>query len=202
MPNETITTDACFDLIEQHRTAIADLAAELTPDQWETPSLAEGWRVRDVVAHLTMIFSVSNPAFLVGLIRHRSMPRYMDHWARHTAKASTGDLVARMRAGAKDRFTPPGAGPQGPLTDLVIHGLDIRLPLGLDVDIAPEAARTTLGVLTSRRGRLFGVTGDPFTGRRLETTDLDWDHGTGPATQATTIEMILHLSRGTALPGS
>ncbi|MGB3055090.1 MAG: hypothetical protein WBB52_09580, partial [Acidimicrobiales bacterium] len=74
--------------------------------------------------------------------------------------------------------------------------------LGLDVDIAPEAARTTLGVLTSRRGRLFGVTGDPFTGRRLETTDLDWDHGTGPATQATTIEMILHLSRGTALPGS
>lgn len=202
MPSETITTNACFDLIEGQRTAIADLAADLTPDQWETPSLAEGWRVREVVAHLTMIFSVSNPSFLLGLLRHRSMPRYMDEWARRIAEASTDDLVARLRAGAKDRFTPPGAGPEGPLTDLVIHGLDIRLPLGLKVDTAPEAARTTLGVLTSRRGRLFGVTGDPFAGRRIETTDLEWGHGAGPVTPATTVEVLLHLSRGIALPGS
>lgn len=197
---QPLSTDDVFDLIEHERIAIADLATDLTPAQWETASLAEGWRVREVVAHLTMIFSVSNPSFLLGLIRHRSMPRYMDDWARRTAEAPVEDLVERLRAGASDRFTPPGAGPQGPLTDLVVHGLDIRLPLGLPVEVAPEAALTTFGVLTSRRGGLFGVTGDPFSGRRLETTDLDWGHGTGPVTRAGTIDMILHLSRGIPLP--
>ena len=34
------------------RADIADLVASLTPEQWEARTLCEGWRVRDVVAHV------------------------------------------------------------------------------------------------------------------------------------------------------
>jgi uncharacterized protein (TIGR03083 family) len=31
---------------------LAEFLATLTPEQWEAASLCEGWRVRDVVAHV------------------------------------------------------------------------------------------------------------------------------------------------------
>jgi uncharacterized protein (TIGR03083 family) len=34
--------------------ALASLLDTLSPDRWDAPSLCEGWRVREVVAHLTM----------------------------------------------------------------------------------------------------------------------------------------------------
>jgi len=40
------------------RTDLVDLLVTLRPEQWEAPSLCEGWRVRDVVAHV-MSFDVN-----------------------------------------------------------------------------------------------------------------------------------------------
>jgi uncharacterized protein (TIGR03083 family) len=34
--------------------ALAGLLDAASAEQWDTPSLCEGWRVREVVAHLTM----------------------------------------------------------------------------------------------------------------------------------------------------
>lgn len=34
------------------RTQLADLLHSLTTQQWQTPSLCEGWSIRDVVAHM------------------------------------------------------------------------------------------------------------------------------------------------------
>ncbi len=33
---------------------LADLLDEAPESAWDTPSLCEGWRVREVVAHMTM----------------------------------------------------------------------------------------------------------------------------------------------------
>ena len=48
------------------------------------------------------------------------------------------DLADIQRARATSRFTPPGHGPTAPLTDLQIHGQDIRRPLGLTRDLDPD----------------------------------------------------------------
>src|SRR5690242_4532948 len=39
--------------IDEQRSGFADLLDDLSPDEWETPSLCTEWRVREVAAHLT-----------------------------------------------------------------------------------------------------------------------------------------------------
>ena len=41
-----------MEMAREERENLADLLAQLTPQQWEQPSLCERWRVRDVVAHM------------------------------------------------------------------------------------------------------------------------------------------------------
>ena len=197
-----MSNTSTFDLIEQERVRLAGLAEDWSPEQWDEPSLADGWRVREVVAHLTMPFAVSMPAMVLGLVRHRgSFDRFADRWALGAAaSAPPSELVATLRANAASRFTPPGMGPEAPLTDVVVHGLDIRIPLGLPADdIDPAALTVALDVLTSRNARRLGVPDGAFAGRRLEATDLDWSHGTGPTERATSTDLIAHLCRAQPL---
>lgn len=42
--------------ISAERSDLADLLEALPADQWNHPSLCEGWRVREVVAHIIMPF--------------------------------------------------------------------------------------------------------------------------------------------------
>lgn len=198
-----MSTSSTFTLIEQERYRLADLADRWTPEQWDVPSLAEGWRVREVVAHLTMPFTVGMPGLVLGLVRHRgSFDRFADRWARDaTAAAPPAEFVAALRANAAARFTPPGMGPKAPLTDLVVHGLDVRIPLGLPAAAIDDAALVaTLRFLTTRPARHFGVPADAFAARRLEATDVDWSHGTGPTERAPATDLIAHLCRARPLP--
>lgn len=41
-----------LDAIRAERQEVIDLCSAFTAEQWQTPSMAEGWLVRDVVAHL------------------------------------------------------------------------------------------------------------------------------------------------------
>lgn len=200
-----MTATTTHALIEAERLRLADLADGWTTEQWDTPSLAEGWRVREVVAHLTMPFAVGMAGMAVGLVRHRgSFDRFVDHWARTaTEEATPADHVAALRANAASRFAPPGMGLEAPLTDVVVHGLDVRIPLGLPAtDLDPDALVTVLGFLTTRAARHFGVPADAFANRRLEATDVDWAHGTGPTERAPATDLLAHLCRDRPLPPS
>src|SRR3712207_4622703 len=75
--------------------------------------------------------------------------------AREQARRPFGELTEVLREKADSRFTPPGAGPEAPLTDLLVHGLDIRWPLGLPRKVPEERLRTSLTHLTA--GPVAGV---------------------------------------------
>ncbi len=47
--------------------ALADLLETSEPAVWEAPSLCEGWRTREVVAHMTMPARYSGPEFMAEL---------------------------------------------------------------------------------------------------------------------------------------
>ena len=57
--------------IAAERTELADVLDGLTPEQWDEPSLCAGWRVREVVAHITMAFRYSLPRVMIGMLRAR-----------------------------------------------------------------------------------------------------------------------------------
>lgn len=186
----TEASEATFALVAAERRSLADLLDTLTEAQWDAASLCEGWRVRDVVAHLLMEVTIGAPRLLLGMARHRfDFDRFAHHWAvaEATAEAS-GTLAARLRASADHRFTPPGAGPEAPLTHLVTHGQDIRRPLGVVTPLGSDQANLTLDQLTSEKARRLHR--GRLTGLSLVSTDTGWSAGSGPLVRGSAAALI------------
>jgi uncharacterized protein (TIGR03083 family) len=180
------------------RTELASMLAALEPAQWTAPTLCEGWRVCEVVAHMTMPFRMSAPRFFLSLARSRfRFDAMADRVARRDASLmSPAELTESMRANAEHPWNPPGGGPVGALSHDVIHGLDISVALGLPR--RPPASRVGL-VLSHMRSRNVSFFGTDLTGVRLEATDLDWQHGSGSPLRGTAQDLLLVIC-GRRLP--
>lgn len=171
-PNELITHT------QAERERLADLLDHLAPPQWDTASLCAGWRVREVVAHMTMPFRTKPLSVLAGMVAAGfSFNRYADRDAR--ASAATMDeqeLVELLRANITHPWSPPGGGPAGALSHDVIHGLDVTEPLGLPAT-PPDRIAAVLSSTTARQLRHFGV---DLHGHLLVANDTDATIGQGP----------------------
>lgn len=183
-----------FAMIAVERRRTADLLDGLSDDQWNTPSLCNGWRVREVVAHLSMPFTVSIPRLAIKMIAARgSFDTVADRFARADAR-SNAELVAILRSNAEDRFTPPGFGPEAPLTDIVVHSQDICEPLGIVRAIDDEPAAVILDMLASPKASRGFVRKDLLDGLRLTATDTGWTHGEGAEVSGTAASLIMTIS--------
>ncbi|MGY5883413.1 maleylpyruvate isomerase family mycothiol-dependent enzyme [Modestobacter lacusdianchii] len=167
--------------IADERRRLADLVSDLTDEQLATRSLCSEWSVREVVAHLVVPLEVGMPGFVLAMVTSRgSFDRANARLTRAQARRPVGELVEVLRRKADSRFTPPGMGPEAPLTDLVVHGLDVRWPLGLHRAVPEERLRRVLIFLTA--APVGGIVGRGTLDRsRFEATDIDWAHGSGPA---------------------
>ncbi len=143
-------------LLAAQRRHLAAQLSLLAPADWERATLCDGWTVRHVVAHLIMPFRYSKPRMLVGIVRARGdFNRFADRAARRDAALPATELVAHLRDNADHQWRPPGAGFEGPLTDLVVHSLDITRPLGLSADIDPAALAIVVEHLVTPRSLEF-----------------------------------------------
>ncbi|GEP37677.1 hypothetical protein NPS01_13400 [Nocardioides psychrotolerans] len=151
----------------------------LTDAEWASPSLCDGWSVRDVAAHLLMPYGLSFRGFVVGLLRARfRFDRFADRWAR--ADIRTGpQLVEAIAATTASGFNVPGAGETAPLSHLFLHAQDIREPLDLPAEATREGGRRVLDDLTHGKRAV-----DPARteGLHLMATDIDWSTGLGGPT--------------------
>ena len=180
---------------DRHRHELQDL----TEAQWTTSSLCAGWTVRDVVAHLLMPFHVSLPKFLWKMATNRfDFDKVSDKVARSDVRP-TSELLDDLRRNAEHRFSPPGFGPEAPLTDLVVHGQDIRRPLGFAHHIPDDHARVVLDLLvTPKAAKAFAKKG-LLSGLRVEVDELEWSHGSGHVVGGRAEAMIMTLAGRTAL---
>lgn len=169
-----------WDDIATERLGIAEVLEGLTEAQWQTPSLCGKWSVRELAGHLVVPFHTSIPNFAVAMVKARgSFHRANDSLARAQSRRPTADLIADLRANAESHFTPPGQGPLAPLTDNLVHGQDLRIPLGINDPRDPEVWRQSLDFLVSPAAQAgFTSRGTPPV--ELVATDLDWHHGEGP----------------------
>jgi uncharacterized protein (TIGR03083 family) len=55
--------------VADERRSVPELLQELPAADWEAASLCTGWRVRDVVGHLTMASDTPVSVAVVGLVR-------------------------------------------------------------------------------------------------------------------------------------
>lgn len=196
MTTTTADTDLRPYVVAERR----DLAAILTglPEQaWDTPSLCAGWRVREVVAHMTMPFRYSGARFVAELARSGgNFTAMSDRCAMRDAAAPAPDLLAALRNNAEHPWQPPGGGLIGALTHDIIHGLDFTVPLGIDRKIPAERLSAVLSSVTGPALKHFGT---DLSGVQLRATDLDWTFGSGRPLAGTAQDLLLVIA-GRSLP--
>ncbi|HXZ73577.1 MAG TPA: maleylpyruvate isomerase family mycothiol-dependent enzyme [Streptosporangiaceae bacterium] len=178
--------------------ALAGLLDSATDAQWDTPSLCAGWRVREVIAHMTMAARYSEEEFMAELRRCEfDFGRLSNEIAARDAGRPASELVAGLRSEVMKHWTPPGGGWHGALNHVVIHGLDVTVPLGVPRRPPDATIRVVLDDLTG--GGVHEHFGTNIRGRRLQATDLDWSYGSGPALRGPAENLALALC-GRAIP--
>jgi uncharacterized protein (TIGR03083 family) len=191
--------DTIRDMIAAQRAELAEVLAGLPGPSWDERTLCAGWRVREVVAHITMPFRYGRGRFALELAKSRGQFNSMaDRLARGDAAVmSPADLAEAVRANTGHPWKPPGGGFTGALAHDLIHGLDITVPLGLDRPVPEERLRPLLpGSLSDRSVRFFGVDLD---GVELRADDMDWTLGSGGPLTGAAADLLLVLS-GRRLP--
>ena len=167
--------------IAERRRDLADFLSTLSDADWETPSLCAGWRVHDVVAHLTVPFHTTMPKVMLTAVRARGINPALDRLSRARAAAvPPAELVADLRANAEHHFAPPGLGAVAPLTDVYVHTGDIRRPLGRRGAMPQETTREVLAFLSGGKTRGFVKKGR-LDGLAFVATDVDWKSESGGA---------------------
>ncbi|MDX6374849.1 MAG: hypothetical protein QOD98_3837 [Nocardioidaceae bacterium] len=186
--------------LAEERRATADLLAGLTEEQWAAPSLCSAWTVKDVAVHLVPNTGKGLGEFVWATVRARgNLHRASESLtAKYAAAMSTAEVVAALRADAEDRFAPPGVGVHGPYTDVLVHRLDIAVPLGVEVDRPVEPWREALDFLVSSRARR-GFVERGLPDLTLRATDLDWSYGGGPEVSGPAAALGLSLCGRSAL---
>lgn len=179
-------------LVFANRRAFGDVLEGLSDADWDAPSLCVGWRVREVVAHMTMPFRYSAPRFLGEMARSGgNFARMADRVARRDARAPIGTLLEGWRTNENHPWKPPGGGVEGALTHDVVHGLDITVPLGIEHPVSEPALRIVLDNATTPRSlKHFGF---DVTGLRLEADDLGWTFGDGEPLRGRARDLLLVL---------
>lgn len=95
-----------------------------------------------------MPFHTSTPAFFGGLIKHGfNFNKFaIARTAELASEMSADQVVQGLRDHADNKWTPPvpRAGAEIPLSEVVVHGQDIRNALGLECTIPAETIELAL----------------------------------------------------------
>jgi uncharacterized protein (TIGR03083 family) len=193
--------EACWRAIEEQRRSLADLLEGLTDEQWDSPSLCAGWRIKDVAAHVAMApHPPSASTLLVESVRAGGRFHKLNHdiSVRYANRPGV-DLVAELRAHADSRRLPKVTNYRNILFDILVHGQDVAIPLGLPREMPKDAARAGVERVWTM-GWPFGVK-RPLREFRYVATDVEWTAGEGPEVAGPVDALLLVLTgRNAALP--
>jgi uncharacterized protein (TIGR03083 family) len=183
-----------FPVIAAERRAVADMLDGLSPQQWETQSLCAGWKVRHVAAHLSVVLTHGMGTLLLAAIRAGgNLDRANRIVVAREAARPIPDIVGDLRANADSRFTPPTFGSEASLTEILLHGEDMRVPLDIADGRPAERWQGALDLLLSPKGRRgFAAKGLPPL--RYVATDTEWAHGSGDEVRGPARALALTIS--------
>ena len=176
---------------------LAELLAAASANTWDAPSLCDAWRVRQVVAHVTLPVRLDPQQFAAELAAAGGdFTALSDRIATRDGALPVVDLLDQLRSPHLHAWQPPGGGAAGALSHAVIHSLDVTIALGRPA-VAPTAAvAAVLDQLTAASGAWFGI---DLSGVRLEAADGSWGWGEGRLVRADSGSLLALLS-GRTLP--
>lgn len=182
-----------WSLVHAERAALIEDLTHLDDKQWDHPSLCEGWTVHDVVAHLVDTARTTRLGFVGSMVRARfDFDRQNARGMQRERGASPQETLERLRQVASRTSAPP-APLDTRLVEEVVHGEDIRRPLGLTHSYRPEAVVRSLR-LQARTSASFGGAKEKVAGVQLAPKDADLSIGDGPEVHGTALSLLLAIS--------
>ncbi len=202
-PHEATVTEPAEDLavwIAAEYGALADLLESADAGVWDAPSLCEGWRTREVVAHMTMPARYTGPQFMAELeAAGGDFTHLSDSLAARDGALPVATLLAGLRSDVLHDWEPPGGGAEGALTHCVIHGLDITEAVPLPRRVPAARITRVLGIVAAAGSpNLFGV---DLEGVELRADDLEWCYGAGVPVSGTAQSLALVVCGRLLPPG-
>ncbi|WP_306387795.1 maleylpyruvate isomerase family mycothiol-dependent enzyme [Microbacterium sp. MPKO10] len=180
-------------LVHDERQRLVDDLQSLDGSLWETPSLCRGWAVHDVVAHLLDSAETGRAAFVVSMLRargdfHRANQNGVDKVKRDDPRQT----LEAFRQVQELRRTPP-AHRATRLVEAIVHGEDIRRPLGLTGSYPRIGVHDALAYQIRTSVKFDGgrERADQF---RLTDTDSGVSWGDGPEVTGRAVDLLLVVS--------
>ena len=189
---EAAVADDIWPVVHAERHALADDLAPLSQEQWSTPSLCEGRTVLQTLAHMAATAGMTPLTFVRKLAAsgfgfERMAAKEIDAMS----AGGPGATLERFRAVADASSGPPGPTDSW-LGETLVHGEDIRRPLGLRHTYPAGAATRVIGfyarsnLLIGGKRRVAGLT--------LRSTDADWSYGSGPVVEGPAMSLLMVTS--------
>ncbi len=178
-------------MLVDERRHLADLLSTLSADQLRAPSLCTEWTVHDVAAHVTSFLRFGQLKLYAGIAATAAdFDRVNRYLTRRAARRSTEEIIAYLRRHASSRVTIPRSGYDPVLADIVLHDLDIRVPLGISRTPHEDRLWVAFHHLAKQPSPGFTM-GSRLAGLRLHAPDTGWHHGDGALVEGPAESLLL-----------
>lgn len=178
--------------IHSERAQMADTLAALSAPQWAAQSWCQGWAVQDTAGHIVAAAEQTPVNFYKEMASAGfKFNVFTNRGARRLASIGPDELVRRLRARTSTTNHPP-APVMAMLGEIVVHGEDIRRPLGLKHQ-PPEAAVVAVADSWKNSNLLIGSK-RRISGLKLQATDTEWAHGDGPEVSGPLLSLVLAMT--------
>jgi uncharacterized protein (TIGR03083 family) len=185
-------SDETWRYIHAERAQMVETLTSLSAEQWATPSLCTGWSVQDATGHILAAAEQTPVNFYKELISAGfKFDVFTDRAAKRLGQLGPDDLARRLQSRTTTTNHPP-APVMAMLGEIIVHGEDIRRPLGLP-HRASEAALVAVADNYKRSNLLTGAK-RRIAGLQLRASDGDWVHGEGPEVSGPMISLILAMT--------
>ena len=187
-----------WQMIKEERAALVDTLAALSPEEWNKPSLCEGWSVREVTGHLLALANMTPFGFFAEIVKVGF--KFGNVTTRGIEQSLAGrtdaELVEALRVKIDARNAPPGPSASW-LGETIVHSEDMTRALTSGygkhktehVMAAADFYRGSNALIGGKR-RVDGVT--------LQATDADWRRGSGPEVSGSMIALLMAITGRTA----
>ncbi len=182
-----------WQIVHAERAALIEDLAGLTDEQWAQQSLCGDWTVRDVAAHLVNTARATRLGFMLDLARAGfDFDRQNARGVARELGVDPTETLDRLRSVAARTSTPP-AHLDSRVVEEVIHGEDIRRPLGITRSYPMHAVVRAIGY-QARTSVSMGGSKQRIAGVRLVATDADLTIGDGPEVIGPALSLLLAIS--------
>ncbi|MCQ2000632.1 maleylpyruvate isomerase family mycothiol-dependent enzyme [Arthrobacter zhaoxinii] len=184
---------AVWPAVHNEREALIRDLESLTPEQWFRPSLCPGWDIHDVVAHLVDSAKTTRLGFVRRLIAAKfDFDKDNERGIVRERTATPEATLTEFRRIRETTKTPPAA-PATRLVEVIVHGEDIRRPLGL-VHSYPSGSVEAALSYQLKTGVFMGGGKERALGFRLQASDSQFHQGSGPEVEGTLLALLMAVS--------